>query len=157
MCLCCCSNPEDGSFDDPKSKLLSPETPVKTDIENKRTKLSKKEKKLKKADKAKKVSEKNSLPPDEFSHCVVPKDETQTTDQVQVDDRQQFPPEWNSKAAKFAAQTFVGMGLAKKEEKLKKAVEKSSELNESGRHYRSLSKKLREKQEEKLKNSKLPW
>ena len=159
MCLCCC-NPEESSFDDPKSKLLSPEPPVKTEAENKKSKASKKAKKLKKSDKSSKVSQKYSPSPDETCDNVVANvaGGMQATEQTPAaESKNELPPEWNTKAAKLAAKTFVGMGLAKRDDTLKETVDKTSELNDKTRHYRSLSKKLREKQEEKLKRSKLPW
>ena len=153
MCLGCCCNPEENSADDPKSKLLSPETPAKTQNENEKLNTKKKVKKVKKSDK----SHKNPVPPDDYESCVVPDEGTRAAFEIPATEGDKFPPEWNTRAARFAANTFVSLGLAKRDETLKKTVDKSSELNENTRRYRSLSKKLREKQEGKLKSSKLPW
>ena len=164
MCLNCCCNPEESGSDDPKSKLLSPNLPPKTQLEGKKVKSFKKAKKSKlKPEKDYKDKEeleinntcqKSFLPPDPNAKADA---EKVSEEQIETERRDQFPPEWNTKAAKFAARTFVGMGLAKRNETLKKTVDKSDELNNSTRHYRSLSKKLKEKQEAKLRNSKLPW
>ena len=166
MCLNCCGNPEDSGSDDPKSKLLSPDLPQKIQKDGKKIKSSKKVKKLKlKAEKDKKVTENPELSDTVCQNTKIPHNShvpvdtsKPSEDQVlEAERRDQFPPEWNTKAAKFAASTFVGMGLAKRNETLTKTVDKSTELSDSTRHYRSLSKKLKEKQEAKLKNSKLLW
>ena len=163
MCLCCYSNPEDGSSDDPKSKLLSPDPPVKSQAENKKSKSSKKEKKVKKEEKSNKEFQKKSSTSQDsnvVSNAVsnaVSDVEEKAAEPIQETDKGLFPPEWNSKAAKFAANTFVGMGLAKRDETLKKTDTKAAELNEDTRNFRSLSRRLKDKQAEKLKNSKLPW
>ena len=166
MCLNCCGNPEGSGSDDPKSKLLSPDLPQKNQKDAKKIKSSKKVKKSKsKAEKDKKVTEKPETSDTVCQNISIPHNShvpvdtsKPTEDQIlETERRDHFPPEWNTKAAKFAASTFVGMGLAKRNETLKKTVDKSTELNDSTRHYRSLSKKLKEKQEAKLKNSKLLW
>ena len=51
----------------------------------------------------------------------------------------------------------VQQGLSERGDKLKKTEEKTEELVNNARHHRSLSRKLKEKQAEKLKKSKLPW
>ena len=49
------------------------------------------------------------------------------------------------------------MGLAKRGDAMMKMEDKSEELSENTKKFRSLSKKLKEKQAEKLSKSKIPW
>ena len=51
----------------------------------------------------------------------------------------------------------VQQGLSERKDLLEDVVEKTEELQQNTRHFRSVSKRLKDKQAQKLKKSKLPW
>ena len=51
----------------------------------------------------------------------------------------------------------VQKGLSEREDLLHDVVEKTEELQQNTRHFRSVSRRLKDKQAQKLRKTKLPW
>lgn len=70
------------------------------------------------------------------------------------------PPAPLSQRVNFEAESDiqkVQQGLSERKDLLQDVSEKTEELQQNSRHFRSLSKRLKDKQAQKLKKSKLPW
>lgn len=151
MCWCCCfTSPDDGSTDDPKRTLLSPELPAKAPTLS----VDKPPVSSQNSMKSKRKGDyKNAEPEVPSKHTVIEESCYQSSEQMMKSETgsENLPNKWNSNAAQIAANAFIG--LSQRHEILSKTVDRTSELEEKSSRFKSVAQKLREKQAKKSKKS----